>query len=131
MTFFFNLSVLESETKNDPSLIVEKLRLHFTKKSIPKHYLTKIKPISNLVGNSFLVNPADLFADKTTDIIYKSQYIQLAGRRDYSSYKLYNINYLDLSYFKDIDISKIITNPLLTITENKIHFKYEDIKNGN
>jgi hypothetical protein len=35
------------------------------------------------------------------------------------------------SYFKDIDISKIITNPLLTITENKIHFKYEDIKNGN
>jgi len=126
MILFFNLSVLEAETLGNPRQMVEKLRLFYTKKQMPKNSYSKIKPIRNLIGNSYLINPNGFFSDNTTDIIYKSQYIQLAGRRDYSAYKLYNVRYLDLSYFKDIDLDKIKTNPLITITQNKIYFKYEE-----
>lgn len=127
MILFFNLSVLEAETLGNPRQMVEKLRLFYTKKQMPKNSYSKVKPIRNLIGNSYLINPNGFFNDNTTDIIYKSQYIQLAGRRDYSAYKLYNVKYLDLSYFKDIDLDKIKTNPLITITQNKIYFKYEEI----
>lgn len=126
MILFFNLSVLEAETLGNPKQMVEKLRLFYTKKQIPKNGYTKVKPIRNLIGNSYLINPDGFFADNITDIIYKSQYIQLAGRRDYSLYKLFNVKYLDLSYFKDIDLDNIKTNPLITITQNKIYFKYEE-----
>jgi len=131
MILFFNLSVLEAETLGNPRQMVEKLRLFYTKKQMPKNSYSKVKPIRNLVGNSYLINPDGFFNDNITDIIYKSQYIQLAGRRDYSAYKLYNVTYLDLSYFKDIALDNIKTNPLITITQNKIYFKYEEIKNGN
>jgi hypothetical protein len=131
MTFFFNLETLEAETLGNPRLMIDALYMFYNKKHIARSKYSKTKPIRNLVGNSYLINPEAFFSDNTTDIIYKSQYIQLAGRRDYSLYKLFNQNYLDLSYFSDIDISKIKTNPLINITENKIHFKYEEIKNGN
>jgi hypothetical protein len=126
MILFFNLSVLEAETLGNPKQMVEKLRLFYTKKQIPKNSYSKVKPIRNLIGNSYLINPDGFFADNITDIIYKSQYIQLAGRRDYGAYKLYNVKYLDLSYFKDIALDNIKTNPLITITQNKIYFKYEE-----
>jgi hypothetical protein len=126
MILFFNLGILEAETLGNPKQMVEKLRLFYTKKQIPKNSYSKVKPIRNLIGNSYLINPDGFFADNITDIIYKSQYIQLAGRRDYSAYKLYNVKYLDLSFFKDIDLDNIKTNPLITITQNKIYFKYEE-----
>lgn len=126
MTFFFNLETLERETQCDPVQMVELLRLHWLKKPIPKNNRSKFKPLSNLFGNSFLIGASEFFKDKTTDVIFKSQYIQLAGRRDYSAYKFYGTTYLDLSYFADLDLLKIKHNPLLTITENKIYFKYEE-----
>lgn len=99
------------------------LERHSGKKLIPKN--NRDKPYyRNLAGHSFLLDAASLFSD-TSDIAYKAQYIRLAGRRDYSLYKLYRVTYLDLSYFKDIDLDAIKHNPLLTITQNKIYFKYE------
>jgi hypothetical protein len=126
MILFFSLSMLEADTLGNPRQMVEKLRLFYTKKHLPKNSYSKVKPIRNLTGSSYILNAAEFFADNITDIIYKSQYIQLAGRRDYSLYKLFNQKYLDLSYFKDIDIDNIKTNPLITITQNKIYFKYEE-----
>jgi hypothetical protein len=126
MTLFFNLSLLESETHCDSTKLVETLRLHFIRKSIPKNQYSKIKPIFNLKGNSFLINPALLFTDTSTDIVHKAQYIRLAGRRNYAIYKHYGYTYLDLSFYSDIDLNAIKSNPLLKITENKIHFKYEE-----
>lgn len=127
MTFFFNLETLERETKCDPEYLVEALRLYYIRKSIPKNIHVKFKPINNLVGNSFLINPSLFFSDTITDILFKAQYIRLAGRRDYGAYKHFNIKHLDLSFFADLDISKIKNNPLLSITKNNIHFKYEEI----
>ena len=126
MTFFFNLGLLESTTQCDSVKLVEILKLHFIRKSIPKNQHSKIKPIFNLNGNSFLINPAPLFTDTSTDIVHKAQYIRLAGRRNYAIYKHYDYTYLDLSYYSDIDLNAIKSNPLLKITENKIHFKYEE-----
>jgi hypothetical protein len=126
MTLFFNLELLESKTQCDSTKLVETLRLHFIRKSIPKNQYSKIKPIFNLKGNSFLINPARLFTDTSTDIVHKAQYIRLAGRRNYAIYKYYGYAYLDLSYYSDIDLNAIKSNPLLKITENKIHFKYEE-----
>jgi hypothetical protein len=127
MTLFFNIFTLEQDTQCNPKLMVEKLKLWYGKKRIPKSYDTKIKPIGNLFGDSFLLNPEPFFSDTKTDIAYKSQYLQLAGRRAYGDYKLYGTTYLDLSLFEDVDQDKLKTNPLLTIKQNKIYFKHEDI----
>lgn len=126
MTLFFNLQLLEQRTSCNPKQLVETLRLHFQKKTIPRNSKQLVKPLKNMVGSSFLLNPDLLFADKITDISYIAQYIRLAGRRDYTTYKLYGHKYLDLSFFLDIDVNSIKTNPLLNITENKIYFKYEE-----
>lgn len=125
MTLLFNLSLLESETQCDPKKLVELLSLHYRKKTIPKSHRSR-KPLKNLLGTSFLLNAASLFNDKSTDVIYKAQYIRLAGRRDYANFKYYGIKHLDLSFFQDIDLDAIKHNPLLTITNNKIYFKYEE-----
>jgi len=131
MALFFDLQTLETKTRNDSKKLVETLRLHYLKKIAPKNVRDLVKPLNNLVGTSFLLNAKALFEDKTTDIIYKAQYIRLAGRRDYLLYKLYGYKHLDLSYFLDINVNIIKHNPLLTITENKIYFKYEELnKNG-
>jgi len=127
MTLFFNLQTLESRTQSEPRKLVETLRLHFLKKTIPKNAKTLVKPLKNLVGHSFLLNASPLFADTKTDISYISQYIRLAGRRDYAMYKLYGHKFLDLSYFLDVSLDSIKHNPLLTIKNNKIYFKYEEI----
>jgi len=126
MTLFFNILLLEQDTQCNPKLMVEKLRLWHGRKRIPKSYHTKIKPISRLFGDSFLLNPDAFFLDTKTDIAYKSQYLQLAGRRAYGDYKLYGSTYLDLSLFEDVDLDKLKTNPLLTIANNRIYFKHED-----
>jgi hypothetical protein len=125
MTLFFNISLLEQDTQCNPKLMVEKLRLWYSRKRIPKNYATKIKPLSKLFGDSFLLNPNAFFSDTKTDIIYKCQYLQLAGRRSWSDYVHFGATYLDLSLFQDVDLNKLKTNPLLTIANNKIYFKYE------
>lgn len=131
MALFFDLQTLETKTRNDSVKLVEVLRLHYLGKTAPKNARDLVKPLNKIVGTSFLLNAKSLFEDKTTDIAYKAQYIRLAGRRDYLLYKLYGYKHLDLSYFLDINVKIIQHNPLLTITENKIYFKYEElIKNG-
>jgi hypothetical protein len=126
MALRFNLNLLETETLGDAKRLVELLWLHYSKKTIPKSFRSR-KPLNNLLGNSFLLNAASLFKDRSTDVIFKAQYIRLAGRRDYANYLYYGHTYLDLSFFQDIDLDAIKHNPLLTIKENKIYFKFEEI----
>jgi hypothetical protein len=126
MTLYFNLHVLETNALGNSEKLVELLRLHYIRKAIPKNSKSH-KPLHNLSGSSFLLNAFSLFNDKSTDVIFKAQYIRLAGRRNYANYKHYGIKYLDLSFFSDIDLNAIKHNPLLTITNNKIYFKYEEI----
>ncbi len=125
MTLFFDLERLERETVNSLDKFVVYLKLHYEKRLF--------KPFK-LNGLSFLLNPEPLFRkDNKVDILYKIQYIKLAARRDYGLYKLYGQKTLDLSYFPDINISAIRTNPLISIKNNQIFFLYEEAstKKGN
>lgn len=127
MTLFFDLYILEKETKNDSNYLVQALYYFYKGIFIPKNLYVKYKPIRKMCkGTSFLLRPDLLFSDKTTDNIYKAQYIKLAGRRDFISYKINNDRSLHLSLYPDINLSAIKTNPLITICNNKIYFKFED-----
>lgn len=128
MTLFFNIEVLEKETKGDTQYMLVALERWFKKDRIAKNAKERYKPLKkSLSGSSFLLNPDKFFKDKTTDSIYKLQYLKLAAKRDYTLYTLYGSKFLDLSFLPDINLSAIQTNPLLLIQQNKIFFKYEEI----
>jgi hypothetical protein len=114
-SFRFNLSKLEQAAKGNAIKLVELLEDYY------KGFNLKFSG-----GSSFLTSPGQLFFDRNTDILFKSQYIQLAARRSYQQYKDLGYTYLDLSYYPDLKIDAIKYNPLLTITENKLYFKYEE-----
>jgi hypothetical protein len=119
MTLFFNLNKVMKEAKESPISVVRILNDMHTDNPI-----TRLK--RRLSGNSFLLKPEQLLNDKTTDILFIYQYILLAARRDYSHYKLFGEKSLPLSYFPDINLSSIRTNPLLKVTNTEITFKYEE-----
>lgn len=124
MALFFNLETLEAQSCNDSNKFMAMLEYHYSKR-LPFKY-SKYKPSKvSLAGSSFLLNPEPLFNDKSTDILYKLQYVKLAARRDYSFYKQYKSKSLQLSYYPDIIIAAIKHNPLLNITQSEILFKYE------
>lgn len=124
MTLFFNLETLEAQAQGDSNKFMAMLEYHHSKR-LPSKY-SKYKPSRvSLAGSSFLLNPEELFTDKSTDILYKLQYIKLAARRDYSFYKQYKNKSLQLSYYPDIILAAIKHNPLLNITQSEILFKYE------
>jgi hypothetical protein len=117
--FRFNLNKLNKLSNNNPIKLVNILHKYYQKSNI------------NLIGYSYLLNPKKFFLDHSTDILYKAQYIQLAGHRSYQQYKDLNHTYLDLSYYPDLNINTIIFNPILTIKQNKIYFKYEEANDIN
>lgn len=120
MTVFFNITNLRLEACSSYNKFYELFKTHCRGK-LHKRRLKK-----TLHGNSYILNPEGLFENKNIDILYKLQYIELAALRDYSMFRLYKSATLDLSYYPDIDISKIKTNPLLKILNNHIYFLYEE-----
>ena len=114
-TFIFNYNKLEQLARSDAIKIVEILEDYY------KGFDYNLSG-----GSSYLVKPAQLFFDPSTDILFKSQYIQLAARRSYQHYKDLGYKHLDLSYYPDLNLQAIKYNPLLTINNNKIYFKYEE-----
>lgn len=125
MALFFNVDVLEQESNGSATLLVAMLKNHWTPTPINK-YNFKTFSKKSLAGKSFILNPRDLFGDKTTDILYKVQYIRLAAKRDYLLYKQYKYKGLQTSYFPDLAIDNIKHNPLLIISPTQILFKYEE-----
>lgn len=131
-TLFFDILVLEQATSCDPDYMLHALKFHWQKRTIAKHKHSVYKPIQkSLAGSSFLLNPEGFFTDKTTDIRYLAQYLRLSARRDYTLYKTHRIKYLDLTYFSDLNLPALESNPLLEITNKHIIFKYEELTNGN
>lgn len=130
MTFFFDIQKLERATKLDPEYIFEALKKAWQGRTIPKNAWEKHKPIPGIVpGNSFLINPQPLFEDTSTNVIFKAQYIRLAGLRDYFSYKTLKQTHLDLTLYPDLNLLALQQNTLLTIHKNHLKFIYEE-QNG-
>jgi hypothetical protein len=130
MALFFNLDVLESEAKGDSQKFLAQLEYFYKGVTTPSNK-SKYKPSrKSLRGYSYLLNPAPLFLINDVDILYIVQYIKLAARRDFALFKFHGSITLDLSYFPDLDLNKIKTNPLLKVVNKHIHFKFEEIYNG-
>lgn len=127
MTLFFNLKILEVDTKCDPEYMVQALFQFYKGITLPRHTRQRYKPLKRLTsGTSYLLNPESFFNDKSVDSVYKAQYIRLAGRRDFNLYKQYGIKSLDLTLYPDLDLTAIKSNPLLTIANKQIKFKHEE-----
>ena len=122
---FFNLQLLEELAGSDPNKFMALLEYH-CKGGIARSKYSKYKPATkSLLGNSYILNPDTLFSDKTTDILFKIQYIKLAARRDFTLYKFHGYKGIQLSYYPDINIEAAKQNPLLIVTSTEINFKYE------
>lgn len=99
-----------------------------TYKTIPMNERDPIYKYSemNFHGSSFMLNPEE-FLKESIDCSYKERavYIALASFRSYPEYIISHDPTLDL---RKISISQELYkhNPLLSIEDNKLHFKYED-----
>jgi len=124
MTLFFNINKLESQSNGNDLLFLNILEDYYNVKTFKRLQKLKYKPID---GKSWLLNPSPLFNRKIADISFIVQYIKLAGRRDYTLYKLYNTLTLDISFYPNIILENIKGNPLLALINNNIHFKFEEI----
>ena len=129
MALFFNLENLEKEAATDQLKFLALLEYHY-RGSIPtkssKYKLSKLP----LQGFSFILNPEPVFNQDNVDPIYVVQYIKLAGRRPYALYRFHKVKSLDISFFPDLILEKIKSNPLLTVTNKLINFKFEEQYNG-
>lgn len=125
MTFFFNLENLERESCDNSVNFVRILDTIYHKKLPSKR--KGVKPVKlDMRGKSFILNLKPLLEEaKRVDTAYIVQYVKLCARRDYTMYKLYGIKSLQLSYYPDINIEAIKTNPLIHITQSEIYFKHE------
>lgn len=119
---FFDIEALRKQANDDPALMLKMLENWYYNK-IPKNERDR-KNFSkvHLSGDSWIKEPKRLFFSKV-DPIYKYQYLILCSKRNHLDYRLYGIEYLDLSYFPDLNINKIKGNPLLEVKDNKLHFK--------
>lgn len=82
-------------------------------------------------GSSFLVNPRELLAN---DYFYKpveiAEYVALASYRNYSLYAAFGETSLDLLH-SPVGQDIIIKNRLLSIKDDKILFRYEEVTKEN
>lgn len=126
MTLFFSLEKLERISKGSDLAFLKNLETYFNIKC--KGY-PKYGNFKSLAGNAYLLNAQPLF-NITIDPAYIVQYVRLAARRDYTHLALFNSISLDISFYPEIDFNKLRGNPLLTLKQNQLHFKFEDIYYG-
>ncbi len=121
MALFFNIEKLEQLAGADDTKFMALLYYNYRGELYKPGF-------KKLPGHSFLLDPDPIFRIKDVDIALKVQYVKLAGRRDYTLYKLHNYTSLDLTYFPDVLLENIKFNPLLKITNDKqLRFKYEEL----
>jgi hypothetical protein len=125
MTFFFNLENLEKESCDSSTKFIQILDTLYYKKLPSKR--KQIKPIKlDMRGPSFILNLEPVLKlKKQIDPAYIVQYVKLCARRDFMLYKQHGIKSVQLSYYPDIDLDAIKTNPLIHITKSEIHLKHE------
>lgn len=126
MALFFNLKILEEQSCNETDKFLNMLYYHWDKSAPLTRYNKIFRSRVPLTGTSYLLNPLGFFEDKNTDVLFKVQYIKLAGRRDWNLYKQYGFKSLDTSFFPDLIYDSIKHNPLLEITPKEIKFKLEE-----
>lgn len=127
MITFFDYEKLLKEADGNAIRMLEVLRFkvhpEWARSSKDMVLVAKAKRI---VGKSFAINLEALIKDLGTDPLYKQQYLLLASKRDFTLYRQHRELGLPLSYFPDLDLNKIRSNPLLVVRNNNLYFKYEE-----
>lgn len=117
----FNISELTRQAKGNHDLMLKMLENYYYKRLPKNSYDARNFSKVPLIGKSFILHPERLFNSKVSNN-YKVQYLILAAKRDKLFYDQYGIDYLDLSFYPDLNLSAIRDNPLLTVSNNKLHF---------
>lgn len=128
MILFFNYSKLHEQAKANPNRLLALLHQLYYKK-IPKSSKdpTRAHGIEKIKGDNFILNPEPILVKNNTDVIYLAQYIALCSMRNYTDFKLSREKAVILSYYPDLLVHKIRSNPLVEITQTHIKLKYEEI----
>lgn len=130
MALFFNINALEEQAGTDPQKLIALLKYHHKGIRVVNKY-SKYKPSKkSLSGNSFILNPNPVLYNTEHDVAHIAQYIKLAGRRDLLLYRTHGFIGLDTTFYPDLIIENIRQNPLLTISNQILNFKFEEIYNG-
>lgn len=86
------------------------------------------KLIQELLGHSWIKNLDSIVGSYLVSSRHKAEYIGLCALRDYSNYTKYGDTSLHIDLIPEYIPWKILVreNPLLTLTDNIIKFKYEE-----
>lgn len=76
---------------------------------------------NKLLGDSYILRLDKLLEARASNL-QKIEYLYFAAFRSFADYKLLGINYLDISYIPDIEVTKIRDNVLISIINNQIKF---------
>lgn len=131
----YNWEDIKKYTKNKPELILDYFKNIYVLKGEMYSYIQGNKFARNIVSNkgiksSYILNIDNLILNNERATITEQYiYIDLASRRD--AFSLFNskgrIRYLhEWEVADDYDIEKLKINKLLTISDKKIYFIYEE-----
>ena len=119
----YNWKALRLRTKNDPTKVVE----FFRHSTYPKHDMPEYVRrtlLSKPSKDSFLLNNKDFCSNKLNGTLLEQYwYIYLSSKRNYADYATKG----DLWLHRALCDINVANNRLLTIDNNKIYFKYEEI----
>lgn len=119
---FFNLEILTKHCNGNTSKMLEMLENYYYGR-VPRN-TKELSAFSktSLSGTTWLPDPKAFFSS-TVDIRYKRQYLILRSKQNIFILNEYGLDILDLSFYPDIDIKTISSNPLIQIDKNIINFK--------
>ena len=122
---FFDIQKLEKLADGNDLKFVFLLYKWWKYKDLVFRKGDKFRLTEPLAGNTgWLIHPEKLFT-QADDVIFMVQYIRLAAKRDLLMFNHYGVTTLPTSYYTDLNIEQLKHNPLLTITDTEIKFKYE------
>jgi len=123
--FIYNWDKIYKYAKKDCEKVI-RLIFCMTEYAKPnKQEYILIEKINQHKKESFIINEIDFMFDNTVTNTDKCVFLLLASKRNYSSYKLNNIDYIETYIVENIfDIEKLKRNKLLNIIDDKIYFKY-------
>ena len=86
--------------------------------------VSKVATQPYIPGPCYLINPDEALL-KAPGPNYLYNYIEIASKRNLFDYKIRGVSYLQIELVEEYLLGLVETNPMLTIENSKIYFKYE------
>jgi hypothetical protein len=126
---FYDWEKIFDTSEGNPKTMYTLLKMVYLKE-IPANKYDKLYKYStkSFIGTSFLVHP-DVLLYNAYKYSYReiAQYVALASLRSYADYAITGDTTLDLNLV-EIPVELFNENSLLRVKNDKVHFKYEEVK---